>query len=184
MEDTRIQELFYQRNEDAILECQRKYSVYCRFIISGILCDKEDIHEVLSDVFLKAWNTIPPACPASLKCYLGMLSRQLALNRSKEKQAKKRNGYFELLLDELGECIPDTDEWDMVDKIAFRDTLNQFLASLPIKARHVFIARYWYNSSVSEIAKEYALKESHVTVLLMRTRKKLKDHLTKENFHI
>lgn len=184
MEDGHIIQLFWQRNEDAVRECEKKYAVYCRYIISNILRDPEDIDEILNDVFLKAWNTIPPACPESLKCYLGMLCRQLALNRSKERQAKKRNANCDLILDELGECIADPARGDMIDAIAFRDSLNRFLASLPKKTRRVFIARYWYNSSISQIAKEYSLKESHVTVLLMRSRKKLKDHLIKENFTI
>ena len=184
MEDSHIIDLFYRREEDAILECEKRYTAYCRYIISNILKDREDVDEVLSDVFLKAWNTIPPSRPESLKSYLGMLSRQLALNRSKEMQAKKRNTHLDLLLDELEECIPDAGQGNVVDEIAFRDCLNRFLASLPVKNRRVFIARYWYNCSVSQIAKEYSLKQSHVTVLLMRTRKKLKEYLIKESFHI
>lgn len=184
MEDARIIELLWNRDENAIYECEKKYTVYCRFIISNVLPDREDVNEVLNDVFLKVWNTIPPSRPESLKSYLGMLCRQLSLNRSKEKQAKKRNSHFDLVLDELGECISDSAEGDMVDKIAFRDSINRFLASLPDKTRCVFIARYWYTCSISQIAKEYRLKESHVTVLLMRTRKKLKEHLIKEGFNI
>lgn len=182
MEDTQVIELFWKRDEDAIAACEKKYASYCRFIISGILSDREDVNEILSDVFLKAWNTIPPAAPDSLKSYLGMLCRQLALNRSKEKQAKKRNSKFDLILDELGECIADSEQGNMVDAIAFRDALNAFLAALPVNTRRVFLARYWYNCSISQIAREYGLKESHVTVLLTRSRKKLKDHLIKEGF--
>lgn len=184
MEDSQIIELFWCRDENSILECEKKYSVYCRYIISNILSDGEDISEILSDVFLKAWNTIPPSRPESLKSYLGMLCRQLSLNRSREKRAQKRNAKIDLILDELGECIPDSAQGDMVDAIAMRDSLNRFLASLSTKARRVFIARYWYNCSIFQIAKEYSLKESHVTVLLTRSRKKLKDHLIKEGFPI
>ena len=184
MEDTQIIKLFWQRDENAISECQKKYSVYCRFIISGILCDEQDIEEILSDVFLKAWNTIPPARPQSLKCHLGMLSRQLALNRSKQLAAKKRSANCDLILDELGECIANPATGDLIDEIAFRDLINGFLASLPDKTRCMFVARYWYNCSVAQIAKEYRLTQSYVTVLLMRTRKKLKDHLKKESFTV
>lgn len=79
--------------------------MYCRFIISNILHDQEDLNEILNDVSLKAWNTIPPSHPESLKSYLGMLCRQLSLNRSREKRAKKRNSDFDLILEELSECI-------------------------------------------------------------------------------
>ncbi len=185
MEDARIIEMFFLGDENAISECEKKYSAYCRFIISNILPDREDVDEILNDVFLKAWNTIPKSRPESLKSYLGMLCRQLSLNRCKEKQAKKRNTQFDLILDELGECIADpSSKNDLVDEIAFRDAINSFLASLPRQTRRIFIARYWYTCSISQIAREYSLKESYVTVLLMRTRKKLKKHLTKEGFDI
>ena len=78
MDDTLIIELFLLRDEEAIRQCQKKYSPYCRFIISNVLSDEEDLKEVLSDVFLKAWNTIPSSPPKSLKSYLGMLCRQLS----------------------------------------------------------------------------------------------------------
>lgn len=185
MDDTLIIELFLLRDEEAIRQCQEKYSPYCRFIISNVLSDEEDLKEVLSDVFLKAWNTIPSSPPKSLKSYLGMLCRQLSLNKIKEKQAKKRNSKFDLILDELEECIADPLSNDeMVDAIAFRESMNKFLAMLPVKSRRIFIARYWYSCSISQIAKEYSLKESNVTVLLTRIRKKLKEYLIKEGFNI
>ena len=90
-----------------------------------------------------------------------------------------------LVLDELAECIPDGNNGeDIGESIALQDALNKFVWSLPDKTQNVFVRRYWYSSSISEIAKEYGIKESSVTVLLLRTRKKLKAFLQKEGFDV
>ena len=185
MEDKQIVDLYFKRSDTAISETEKKYGHYCHYIAYRILENDEDAEEIVNDTYLKAWNTIPPNRPDSLKAYMGMISRQLSLDRYERFHAQKRNGQTELLLDELAECIPDNDNGeDLGESIHLRDTLNRFVWSLPEKTRNIFIRRYWYSSSISEIAEEYAMKESNVTVLLLRTRKKLKCFLYKEGFHL
>ena len=65
-----------------------------------------------------------------------------------------------------------------------RELLDRFLADLPVVTRNIFVRRYWYMSSVKEIAREYHLTESNVTVTLFRTRKKLKKYLEKEGIDL
>ena len=90
-----------------------------------------------------------------------------------------------LVLDELAECIPDGNSGeDIGESIALQDALNKFVWSLSDKAQNVFVRRYWYSSSISEIAEEYGMKESNVTVLLLRIRRKLKAYLQKEGFNV
>ena len=91
---------------------------------------------------------------------------------------------YPILLDELAEVVSDNDGDDLVDLIALRDSLNRFLRSLKADARRVFLKRYWYMQSIFEIAKSLSMSESRVKSLLMRTREKLKIHLTKEGFAI
>ena len=83
------------------------------------------------------------------------------------------------ILDELSECVSGDNE-DMDQTIALKEALNSFLRSLPPTLRNIFVRRYWYTSSVAEIAREYAMKESTVSMILLRTRKKLRTHLEKE----
>ena len=119
-----------------------------------------------------------------MKPYVGMISRQLALNAYEEQHTQKR-GQITLVLDELAECLPGDDEdWDVVSGVALHDSLNVVLRRLPIKTRNIFIRRYWYTSSIAEIAEEYSMKESTVAMLLLRTRNKLKTHLQKEGFNV
>jgi len=185
MEDRQIVELYFQRSEIAIAETDKKYGRYCHYIAYRILENDEDAKEIVNDTYLKTWNTIPPNCPDPLKPYVGMISRQLSLDRYEREHAQKRGGQVTLLLYELAECIPDNDSGeDIGASIDLSDALSRFIRSLPDKTQKVFVRRYWYSSPISEIAEEYGMKESNVTVLLYRTRKKLKEFLSKEGFDV
>lgn len=184
MEDKQIVDLYWERSESAIAETEKKYGRYCHYIAYQILEDDEDAKEIVNDTYLKTWQTIPPKRPESLRPYVGMICRQLALNAYEKQHAQKR-GQLSLVLDELAECLPGNDEdWDVASGVALHDSLNTFLQGLPKKARNVFVRRYWYTSSIAEIAKEYSMKESAVAMLLLRTRNKLKKHLQKEGFNV
>ncbi len=186
MEDKQIMALFWERSEAAISETTKKYGRYCHYIAYQILQNDADAEEVVNDVGLKLWNTIPPNMPKALKAYAGMLTRQLALDRFERQWAQKRGGgEIVLVLDELSECIPEGNGGsDIGEDMALRDALNRFVRSLPKKTGKMFVRRYWYGSSLAEIAKEYGMKENHVGVLLFNARKKLKEYLSREGFEV
>ena len=81
----------------------------------------------------------------------------------------------ELLLFELSKCIPpdyDTDTQNL------DNLLNKFLRSLPERECDVFIRRYHFLQSCSEIASFYGMNEANVRLILHRARKKMKKHFT------
>lgn len=182
MDDNEIIKLYQSRSEQAISETSGKYGKYCHYIAYNILRNQEDASECVNDAYLNTWNAIPPACPTNLQTFLGKITRNLAINKLEKAKAKKRGaGQSILLLDELSECIPDNNsQAQITDSLVIKDVLNSFLANLPKETRQIFIRRYWYLSSIKEIAKDYGLSESKVTVTLFRTREKLKTVLEKE----
>lgn len=185
MEDKQIVELYWARSETAISETEKKYGRYCHYIAYQILHNDEDAKEVVNDTYLKTWNTIPPGRPDPLKPYVGTISRQLALDVYKKQNAQKRGGQVSLVLDELSECIPDNDSGaDIGESVALSDALTRFMWNLPQRTRNIFVRRYFYMSSVAEIAKDFSMKESNVTMHLLRTRKKLEQFLKKEGFDL
>ena len=185
MEDKQIVELYWERSETAIAETEKKYGRYCHYIAYQILYNDEDAEQVVNDTYLKTWNTIPPQRPDLLKSYVGMITRQLALNAYEMQHTQKRGGQIPLVLDELSECIPDNaNSADIGDNIALSDALDRFIRSLPQRTRNIFVRRYFYISTIAEIAKDFSLKESNVTMHLLRTRKKLAQFLKKEGFDI
>ena len=184
MEDRQIVDLYWARSESAITETDKKYGRYCHYIAYQILSDDLDAEEIVNDTYLKTWNTVPPKYPDPLKTYVGMISNQLALNRYDEKTAAKRGGgKMPLIFHELDECLADEEESiDIAEAVVLRDLLNRFIWSLPKKTRNIFVRRYWYASSLAEIAEEYGMKESAVAMLMFRTRQKLREFLQKEGF--
>lgn len=186
MEDSRIIDLYWARSEEALSETARKYGRYCHSIARNILNNDEDAEECVSDAYLRAWNAIPPARPARLQTWLGRIVRNLSLNKREKALAEKRGaGQLPLILDELAECIPDGPDGEaLTESILIRDVLDRFLEALPPEARKIFVRRYWYLSSLREIAEEYGISEGSAAVSLLRTRMKLKSVLEKEGIHL
>ena len=184
MDDRKIIELFFARDEKALSESQSTYGEYCKSISKNILSSDEDAEEVLNDTLLSAWNTIPPEEPKSLKAYLGTLARNISLDRYRKMKTEKRGGNeVSLCLEEAEEFLADTksvsEEYEKREFVAF---LNGFLRSLPERDCDIFVRRYFYCDSTADIAKRFALKEPHVLVILSRTRKRLKNALEKGGF--
>ena len=104
-------------------------------------------------------------------------------NRRKARKTLKR-GEPDLVLDELAECLPDPSSDDPAEAFTLRETIEAFLRSLEKRDRVIFLQRYFYNCPIRDIAKRHGMKESAVTMLLFRTRSKLKDKLTKEGIDL
>ncbi len=186
MDDNKIVEMYLARNENAISETKQKYGRYCHYIAYNILYSDLDSEECVNDTYLAAWNSIPPNKPKSLRAYVGKIVRNIALNRYHLNKAKKRNDGIEIVLDELNEAIPDTstDGRSLTDELTLKYALNAFVGSLKQETREIFVRRYWYLSSIKEIASDYGLTESKVKVTLLRTRELLRDYLRKEGIVI
>lgn len=185
MDDSRIIELFFERNEDALKFTEEKYSRYCFFVANNILNSKEDTEECVNDMLLRLWNSIPPAKPHNLKAFLGKITRNLALDKYDKITAQKRSGNKDLVFDELSECIPDiSSEINAVEQLSLKIAFNKFLASLKEEKRIIFMQRYWYLSSVKDIADRHGLSENNVKITLLRLRAKLKKFLEKEGIKI
>ncbi len=186
MDDNQIIELYWKRDQSAICETQHKYGKLCRYVAYNILHNNEDVKECENDTYNKAWEMIPPQRPSILSAFLSKIARNLAIDKYRSKTAKKRgNGQYDIVIDELYECIPVLDNMEhIIEDIVIKDSLNQFLEKLPVKTRKIFMRRYWYMSSIKEIATDFSMSESNIKMTLLRTRKELKTFLEKEGINI
>jgi len=184
MNDTEIVSLYWARSERAIAETNVKYGGYCLTIARNILGDAQDADEAAADTWLAAWNSIPPRRPAILRSYLGKLTRNISLKKWRDGRALKRGGGEVLLvLDELADCIPDhSDTEKEADAKLLTQTINRFLSELKQDERRVFVCRYWYMDSVSDVSKRFGFSESKVKSMLLRLRKRLKSQLEREGY--
>lgn len=186
MEDNDIIRLYWDRNDQAIRATSEKYGRYCKAIAKNILNSEEDAEECVNDTYLNAWNAMPTHWPEQLAAFLGKLTRNLSFNRYKHDRAKKRGGgEMVFVLDELMDCVSDIDNVEQeVDRQELIKAVNSFVRSLSAKKRNIFVRRYWYADSVSEIAGDYGILPGNVSKTLERTRKQLKAYLTERGFEL
>lgn len=184
MDDKQIIALYWQRNDNAIAETDKKYGTYCLSVANNILGNREDSEECVNDTWLHAWNSMPPQKPASLKLFLARITRNLSINLYNAKKAKKRGGgEMTVLLDELSLCASaGGDVSREFEAKELERCINRFVRSLPKRECNIFVRRYFFAEPVSEIAKQYGMTDNHVSVALSRARQKLKKALEKEDF--
>ena len=83
-------------------------------------------------------------------------------------------------IDEINESVIFSENAETrINEIELAELLNKFLESLDTEKRVIFIRRYWYFDSYSDIAKRCSFTEDNVRMILMRTRKKLREFLVK-----
>lgn len=181
MEDSKIIDLFFERSEQAIDELSKKYGKVCRKVALNILNNTLDAEECVNDAYIGAWNSIPPQSPNPLSAYVCRIVRNLSIKKYHSNTAIKRNSYYDLALNELEECIASKDsvetEWDARE---LAKIIDSFLDALDKENRVMFMRRYWFSDSLSEIALMFGITEHNAAVRLSRIRMKMRKYLMKE----
>ena len=185
MEDSKIISLFFERSEQAIEELDRKHGSAVKRTAANILQDRLDVEECVSDTYLRTWNSIPPQSPNPLASYVCRIAHNLAIDRYHANTAQKRSGNYDLVLDEMEECIPsDCCPETELEAKELSEAIDRFLARLSAEDRKLFVRRYWYACSVTELAKLTDTTPNRVSVRLFRIREKLRRALMKEGLFV
>ena len=176
MDDKELIRLFQERDERAVTECERQYAAFCRRIAANLLDRPEDVEEVLNDVWLAAWQRIPPLVPDSMKAFLGKLTRDAAVSRFRENHAAKRGGGDPSLMpDELDDCIPSS--FSVEEEIEARELsrlIDSWLRAQKTDERVLFVRRYYFGESVKALAAAYGCSEARMAQIMLRLRRSLK----------
>lgn len=184
MDDKQIIHLFFERSEQAITELSQKYGDLCMIIARSILNDHQDAEECVNDAYLGAWNSIPPQSPDPLRSYICRIVRNRSLKKLRTNSAIKRGSQFEVSLSELEDCIPDSSMDEQLSISELSAQINAFLAALPKDDRLMFVKRYWFSESISELADAFGITENNVSVRLSRIRGKLHQYLNRKEANI
>ena len=184
MEDGKIIELFFARNEDAIRHTDDTYGRRLFTLADNIVRNDQDAEESVSDTYMKAWDTIPPKKPMHLFAYLAKICRNFALKKLDWRAAAKRNAEVVSLTQEMEVCIPDVSRDREMEARELGRILDAFLRTLSEENQMVFLRRYWYVDTVAEIAVRYGISESAVQMRLNRTKHKLAAYLAKEGIRV
>lgn len=177
MEDRKIVELFWLRDENAINETKLKYSAMLNSIAFSMLKNKNDAEECENDTYLAAWNSMPENRPEYLGAYLGRIVKNLSVIKIRNKTAQKRGTGYNECIEELSSLSGIETTESLFDEKETAKHISDFLRSIDSEKRQIFIRRYWYCDSISDIAESFDVSESKVKTSLSRIRQKLKEYL-------
>lgn len=176
MTESTIIELLLARDPGALTALQTEYARYCAAIAGGLLSDPADVEEVVADVWMQVWTSIPPNQPEHLRLYVGRIARNLALNRLEYHSAGKRAAPLE----ELAVLTADRN----LERQALKDVLERFLRQQKPEHRQMFLRRYWYGDSIEELTARFGCTKARATGILFRLRRKLRETLEKEDLYV
>jgi RNA polymerase sigma-70 factor (ECF subfamily) len=185
MEDLQIIEMYWLRDEAAISETDKKYGRLLHSIANNILSKCQDAEETVSDTYSKAWDAMPPQRPKFLAAYLGRITRNISINYWHKNRAKKRDCNAEILLSELNNCIPSTQ--NVEEEMETREltkVINGWLRSLSQDDRVLFMKRYWYGDAVKDLAIECGTTPNKLVGRIYRLRQSLRNVLESEGIFL
>ena len=184
MEDERILDLYWARDEEAIVQTRQSYGEKLKSIAYGILQNIQDAEESESDTYLKAWDVIPPQRPQYFFAFLAKICRNISLHRLDWLHAAKRSAEIVQLTTELEQCIPDPAAEKNYEAEEIGGLISSFLLTRSKENRVVFVRRYFFSDPVQDIARRLGVSESKVKSSLFRTRNKLRTYLEKEGIRV
>ena len=181
MEDYKIVDLYWARNEAAISESDRKYGKILKSLSYSLLSSYEDAEECVNDTYLDAWRAMPTARPTYLGAFLSKITRRISVDRFRASHRQKRGG-MEVILEELTDCIPSHNNvFEEYENGRLSEALNRFLYAQNEEKRAIFIRRYFYSQSVEEISSALGMSNSKVKVTLYRLREILRKELEEQD---
>ena len=184
MDDLRIIELYFERDERAIEETDAKYGKLCHRIAYNILNNHEDSEECVNDTYIGVWNAVPPTRPNNFMSFVCKITRNLSLKRLEFMKREKRSADMLVSLDELAAILPDERYAPDVSDEDVGKLISAFLRNQKEDVRNVFIRKYYFFDSIRDIAERFGFTESKVKNMLFYTRNKLKDHLIQEGVEL
>ncbi len=186
MTDGEIIGLFWERNEVAIDETDKKYGPFLFRMAYNILQDAADSEECQNDTYLGIWNTIPPHRPEVFSSFIARIMRNTAIKKLKEKRRQKRvPSEMVVSMNELEEYLEVGGRPD--DEYAARElgrVINEFLGGLNERQRFVFIGRYYMGDKLETLAKALGVNASTVYRELEKLKQQLKIQLERSGIYV
>lgn len=174
MREEKAIELIRNKDPDGLSVLMNRYIPYVSAIVWNILLFSmtvQDAEEVVSDVFMAAWNQPQDLQPGKVKQWLGAVARNKARNAL-------RGAATDLPLEEDVLELPDDSPLEKVEREEEVRLVRQAIDALPQKDREIFLRHYYYIQPVAEISREMRMPEATVKTRLRRGRMKLKEYLT------
>ena len=186
LDDEQIIDLYFAREERAIVETDKKYSGYLHTVAYNILANEQDAEECLQDTYLSTWNAIPPKRPSVFHAFLAKITRNHSLNRYEMKQSKRRvPGEAICPMDEVQDFLPDPNgpDDDTLSETV-RRVVTEYLQDTTGRKMYVFVSRFFYSYTVSQIAGRLGCSTSTVNKELAEIKRELRACFEKEGIDV
>lgn len=172
MEDTKITELLFRKDEGGLSALKAKYG---KLMLKLCRRHLKSAEEVFNDALLAVWESIPPARPDNLRAYVCKISRRQSVSRVRYNTAKMRSTD---LLTELDECVPsDYTPEGAAEEAELSRAINDWLKSQSERSQRLFALRYFYAETVKSASRSCSMTENAGAAALLRMRKSLKNYL-------
>jgi len=162
----------WQSDHEAGMEALlAQYAPLLRYVIGGVLRDRQDAEDCFSEVSLALWQKLGSydSAKGGLSAWLTAVARNTALNHLKARLRRERHQ------PEMPPEVPTPEEILLRRERAA--LLRRTVEALPELDRMVFYRRYYYLQPVGRIAAELGLSQRAVEGRLYRLRQKLRDTL-------
>lgn len=161
---------------DRVIAVYSGYTASVARSVLGSAASREDLEEIVSDVFVALWRTAERLDETRpLKSYLAAIARNASIDRLRRQRPEEPLPADDLLA---------ADDTEGPEAQALRreqaETLRVLLLEMAADDREIFVRFYYYRQTVREIAAIMAMNESTVKARLSRGRTKLRGKLTKE----
>ena len=186
IDDGKIVELYFKRDEKAIEETDFKYRKHLFSVAYNIIHDRLDCEECLNDTYLGAWNAMPPSRPNVLKAFLTVIARRTAIKRYHSNLRKKLiPSEMTVSLSELEDFVENDENVDTAfDAERLGRVISDFVRSLSERRQFIFMSRYYVADPIDTIASDLSLSRSMVNKELAAIREALKEKLESEGYSI
>ena len=184
--DEQIVELYWQRDENAIKETDKKYGKKLLRVAYNILHDMSDCEECRNDTYLNVWNAIPPNRPDPFSVFIFKIMRNCALNKYKEKTRKSRiPSEFTLSIEDLENSLrgADTPESEISAK-ELGALINMYLDTLSDRQHYIFIGRFYMGDTLETIADELKIHYSTVQRETEKIKSGLRAYLERNGVYV
>lgn len=185
LDDKEIIELYWERDERAIYETDRKYRKYLFAVAYNILYTEEDCEECLNDTYMGAWGAMPPERPLHLLAFLTTIIRRASINKYNEMNRQRRiPSNLTSSLDELEAVLSSEPFEDETESQRLAAVISDFIRSLEKRRRYIFMSRYYMGEPIDKIASELSLSRSSVNKELAAIRESLRAFLKREGYTV
>lgn len=152
----------------------QRYNSYVTAIVAAVLGaqgSREDVEELVSDVFLAIWDHADVLTPGKLQPYLG------AAARNRAKSFLRRNRELPMDLDEIPALTDGQTPENRLLRQEQSRLVRESVLGMREPDREIFLRYYYYLQTSGQIAAAMGLTDSNVRVRLMRGRTALKETL-------